>query len=624
MSVDLSRRSVLASAGAIGAAALVGAGQAQASSRSRSAALVVHNARVYTGVRGAPLREAVAVGRDGTILAVGRTADLRRYVGRDTESIDAHGATVMSGLHDGHAHPLSAGERSLNPSLGNDTYTVAELQAKLTGFLTDSAAAEPDGWLRVEDWNPVGLPVGTATDRALLDALPTRRPIALFGSDGHNLWANTRALEIAGITGSTPNPPAGEIVHRADGTPSGLLKDDAQGLLSSRIPAPTEQDLVTACAKVLGQAASFGITAFMDASVSEARLKRYEALASSGRLPQRILPALRLSAEQTKDPAAALAYVRGLRGKYEYVPGLTFGTVKVFLDGVIEYPAQTAALLSPYLDGNGKATDNVGDLYVTAADYGRLSTTLDRDGWQMHAHAIGDGAVRAALDGYEQALRVNGRRGHRHTVAHLQLVHPDDYRRFAALDVVASFQLQWAQRDVWTMDALLPYIGPERHRRLYPARSLERQGARLAGGSDWPVDSLNPWNQIRTAIDRHGTAGEDSLYPELQGLGRDTSLWMHTAGAAYQMRMERRTGTLAPGREADLILLDRDVTRVPVTEISDTAVRLTLIGGKVVHEALDAPTSAGKAAQSAVARPAALGSVHGDAGRHEACGCTQA
>ncbi|MFI5546929.1 amidohydrolase [Streptomyces sp. NPDC051815] len=633
-SSPLSRRGLLAAAGAVGAAGLVGGPAAAAdgygASRARGpAALVVHNARVFTGTSGGAPVDAVAVGRDGTILDTGRGTALRRHIGRDTEVVDARGNTLMSGIHDGHVHPLGAGDRSLRPSLEGAETTLAELREILGGFLaeTGGTGAEPDGWLVVEDWNPVGLlPAGTVPHHTMLDALPTRRPVVLVGGDGHNLWANRRALDIAGVTAATPDPPGGRIVKGADGLPTGVLKDDAQELVKRHVPAPTREQLVAACAKVLEQAAASGVTTMMDALVGRHELELYRDLASAGRLPQRIVPALRLEVEQTRDPAGALAYARGLRREFERVPGLRFGTVKVFLDGVIEYPAQTAALLEPYLDGStGKPTGNRGELYTSAADYGRLTAAFNAAGWQMHAHGLGDRAVRTALDGYAYARRVTGRRDPRNAVAHLQLVDPADLRRFAALGVAACMQLQWAARDTWTMEALLPYIGERRHRWMYPARSLERAGARLAGGSDWPVDALQVWNQVRTAVDRRGAHGQGELYRELEGLGRASALRMHTHGTAWQLRQESLTGTVERGRAADLVLLDRDVERCPVADISDTVVELTLVGGRVVH---DAASTAGRAAAGRLTRatsgprPATYAAVHG--GRHRNCGCTEA
>uniref|UniRef100_UPI000AA1EC8D amidohydrolase n=1 Tax=Streptomyces aureus TaxID=193461 RepID=UPI000AA1EC8D len=316
MTSSLSRRTVLAAAGAAGLVGVAGS-PAAAGSRPRSASLVVHNARVFTGRSGGRPVQAVAVGRDGRILATGRGNELRRLVGRDTEVVDARGATVMSGIHDGHVHPLGAGSRSLRPSLEGAETTREELLAILTGFLQDSPGQEPDGWLVVEDWNPIGLlPQGSLPHHSLLDALPTRRPVALVGGDGHNIWVNGRALEIAGITAATPDPVGGKIVKGADGRPTGVLKDDAQPLVTRHIPEPSEAELVAACARVLAQAAASGVTTMMDALVGRGELGTYRALAAAGKLPQRIVPAIRLDPDQAKDPAAALAYARGLRREF--------------------------------------------------------------------------------------------------------------------------------------------------------------------------------------------------------------------------------------------------------------------------------------------------------------------
>uniref|UniRef100_UPI0018D01759 amidohydrolase n=1 Tax=Streptomyces clavuligerus TaxID=1901 RepID=UPI0018D01759 len=420
--------------------------------------------------------------------------------------------------------------------------------------------------------------------------------MALLGADGHVAWVNQRALDLAGITRGTPDPPGGTIVRDPDGSPTGLLKDDALYAVTRQIPGPEGDRLHTACARMFARAAAQGVTSFLDAACTDWELGVYAALASSGRLPQRIATALRLDPEEVADPPEALSWLRDARKEFGDIPKVSVRTAKVFLDGVIEHPTQSAALIDPYLDGDGRLTGRRGDLFADAAAFGRLAVLLDRHGFQLHAHAIGDRAVRTALDGYERALRANGPRGNRHTVAHLQLVHPDDLPRFARLGVVACMQLQWAVRNAWTVDALLPYLGERRHRLLYPARSLERHGAVLAGGSDWPVDPLAVWNQIRTAVDREGTAAEQgALHPGLEGLARAAALRMHTEGAARQLRIDHRVGRLTPGRAADLIVLDRDVTRIPVREIGDTQVRLTLVGGRTVF---DAETEEGKAVRA--------------------------
>ncbi|MFB7176003.1 amidohydrolase [Streptomyces sp. NPDC056254] len=544
---------------------------------------------MLTGEPGAlgRIREAIAIGRDGTVLGTGTSAEMRRFSGRDTEILDARGGTVMSGIHDGHAHVLGAGAVSLNPSLRNAELTVPQLQETLSGFLRDSADDNPDRWLTVEGWYPVGL----LPDRALphhryLDALPTRRPIVLVGNDGHNVWVNQRALDLAGITATTPDPVGGKIARDADGQPTGVLTDDAQKLVTRLIPAPGEAELTSGCARVLAQAAASGITTFLDIVTGPSDLRRYAALAESGRLPQRIHPAIRISTELAKDPAATLAYLQDLRTQFDQIPGVRIGTAKIYLDGIADYPAQTAALIDPYLSPSGNPTTHYGDLYVSGPDFGRLATVLDDAGWQVHVHAIGDRAVRTALDGFQTARRANGPRDNRHTIAHLQMVHPDDFPRFSSLGVIACMQLQWARQETWNMESLLPYIGPERHKRIFPARSLEQHGAMLTGGSDWPTEPLQPFNQVRTAVDRLGAdAPRGPLYSELESISRMSSLAMHTRGTAIQLHQEHLTGTLTEGRAADLLLLDRDVTTGPVQEISNAQVRLTLIAGRAVHDA---------------------------------------
>ncbi|WP_338682399.1 amidohydrolase [Streptomyces acidiscabies] len=589
----LRRRTFLASAGA---GALAVATPARAA--TGRVTTVVVNGRVFTG--SGPCAQAVAVGGDGRILAVGSDAEIRRRIGPRTVVVDARGGTVMPGIQDGHMHPLGAAAQSLNPSLRNESLTVPQFQARLQEMLDATAAQEPDGWLQVTDWNPVGLlPAGTVADRTLLDALNTRRPVHLQGSDFHNSLVNTRALALAGIDRTTPDPPGGQIVRDRAGEPTGLFKDDAQALVSRVIPPPSAERLEEAQARMADALLATGITSFLDASSDENSIRTYAALMAKGLLPQRITPALVLDAGLARKPREAAEYLRDLRKRYAGPAALRLTTAKVFLDGVMEFPAQTAALLTPYLDADGRPTDHRGELHVGDKDYRALVRTLDADGWQLHAHAIGDRAVRTALNAYEAVARSR----HRHTITHLQLVHPADYGRLARAGVVASMQLQWAAPTAFTLDALRPYLGPERYARLYPARSLARAGVRLAGGSDWPVDPLLPFTQLATAIDRSNPLGDEPPLNGAEGLTRTQSLVMHTAGAAYQLH-DDASGAVRPGLRGDLMVLDRDLTRVPVKEIRGTAVRYTLVAGRVVH---DAGSGAGRARAEAARRLGALG-----------------
>ncbi|MFZ0322901.1 MAG: amidohydrolase, partial [Actinomycetes bacterium] len=549
---DLTRRTFLAGSGLAAAGTLLAGapGMARASTAPKIAT-VVTNGRVWTGC--GPDAQAIAIDARGGIAAVGSNREISRLAGSGTETVDAGGNTVIAGIHDGHVHPTAVVQYLIYPTLDDAQLTLAEMQAQLQAFLDDPATVFPGGWLVVLGWNPVACPVDALpANKSYLDVLTTDRPIILRGSDGHNSFVNSKALELAGISASTPNPPGGQIVHEANGQPSGVLVDNAQGLVMSLIPEPTTEEQLPYMQQISWFMASKGITSFLDAWVSEESLQLYSALSASGGLLQRGQTALLVPQSLFDKPKQALAWARGLAQQYTATTGMRIRTVKIFLDGVMEYPAQTASLLQPYLDGDGQPTDNYGSLYVDNPTLAKLVTEFDRAGWQVHFHAIGDRAVRTGLDAFAAARKANGVTNGRHTIAHLQLIDPADYSRFAKLGVVPVWQLQWACDDYWTGPALQPYIGDARHARLYPAHSVQVTGSRMAGGSDWPVDPLSPWNQVATAVDRIGMGGlpesgaggtGQPLDPD-QALSLSTSLRLHTAGSAYQLHQDKTTGTL--------------------------------------------------------------------------------
>jgi predicted amidohydrolase YtcJ len=626
---NLSRRHFLGAATATAAAAAttVVPGLTQSASASGSkATTIIRNARVFVGDNANTMADAVAIGSDGRILAVGTNKQVAAYSGYSTQVVDAKGGTVMSGIHDGHVHPMYAGLRALNPSLEDAELSATEVQDILVTFLADPAfGSEPDAWLSVEAWNPAGTPSDTLPHKDILDQVATSRPIALNGSDGHNLWVNSKALQIAGIDANTPDPSDGEIVRDNNGEPTGVLKDGAQGLVTQYIPEPTPEEMYDAFVSAFAQMAAGGITTILDAWVAPWQLDFYAAMAGNGHLLTRTFPAMLAGTGKVNHPRRYLSKVKGLAATYGDVPNLHFGNIKIFMDGVIEYPAQTAALLKPYLDADGNPTENYGDLYFDAETLGRFTQVFDAAGWQVHTHAIGDGAVRAALDGFQIAREANGNTLKRHTIAHLQLVHPNDYARFAELNVVPTMQLQWATRNVWTMDALLPFIGEKRHARMYPAKSMLDAGAPLAGGSDWPVDPLYPWNQVQSAIDRMGLYGEESPLGIHEAISRRASLRMHTRGTAYQLHQDKKTGTVEVGKLADLVVLDRDVTTCPVSEIKDSVPQLTLVGGEATFDITTASgRTARRALEAGMATKGLVGRLRHDklGGRHSGCPCT--
>ena len=381
-----------------------------------------------------------------------------------------------------------------------------------------------------------------------LDALPTQRPILVTSLDGHIALANSRALELAGIDSSTPDPPGGEIRRGRGREPTGILLDNAIGLVAKLIPAPTAEENADALAAGYELMAQIG-----DHLLPARRRRRARARRARGARrprPAAAAPARRRSwsrPRRPRIPAAMLARVEALRATYGR-PGIAIDNLKMFFDGVIEYPTQTAALLEPYRVNKGTKDDphwvagkDRGPTYWKPAVANAAITAADAAGWQVHVHAIGDRAVRSALDGFEAALAANGATDRRHTITHLELIDPADFPRFKQLGVLASMQMQWAERDSYTVDRLRDYLGPKRYRNVYPAGSLHRAGALLCGGSDWPVDPLLPFRQIEMAVNR--TA--DEVYagdPKPLFGGQGISLRALAGDAHAQLRLPAPPG----------------------------------------------------------------------------------
>ena len=361
-----------------------------------------------------------------------------------------------------------------------------------------------------------------------------------------------------------------------------------------KIPPLTTEQNADALQVAHKEIAQQGVTSYLDASAGEAELAALAALADRGQLTVRPYAAITVGPELAADPAGLLARLERLRSAHAR-RGVTIGTVKMFFDGVIEHPTQTAALLEPYRVNKGTKRNprwvpgkSRGPTYFRQGVANRAIAALDAAGWQVHVHAIGDRAVRSALDACEAARRRRPSGDNRHTITHLELVDPSDFRRFRRLGVLASMQLQWAEQDSYTVDALKPYIGARRWRYTYPAGSLEEAGARLCGGSDWPVDPLLPFRQIEMAVNRTADEVYEGYRRPLfaqEGLSLRRSLTMHTRNGAYQLHREHLSGQIRAGLAADLIVLDRDVLGVPLRRVSKTNVTLTMVGGRVVHRA---------------------------------------
>jgi hypothetical protein len=386
---------------------------------------------------------------------------------------------------------------------------------------------------------------------------------------------------MAGITTDTPDPKDGRIERDSDGEPQGTLHEGAMDLVKRVVPATTQGELMEALRIAQAYLHSLGITAWQDAIVEPADLDAYLAVVDSGALTARVVGALWWDRARGVDQVRDLVAMRQRAAD----TGSRFraGTVKIMQDGVIEN--FTAAVLRPYLDAAGDPTENAGLSFVDPAVLKEGITELDREGFQVHVHAIGERAVREALDAFE-AASVNGRRDARHHIAHIQVVHPDDVPRFAQLRVVANGQPYWACLDGQMRDLTIPFLGPERASWQYPFASLIRSGATLAFGSDWPVSTPDPLKEIQVAVTRAPDEdAEAATFLPDQRLSLGAALEAFTQGSAFVNHLDSDTGTIDVGKAGDIVVLDRNLFGVEPSDIGQARVLLTLIEGDPVYAA---------------------------------------
>ncbi|MCC6755570.1 MAG: amidohydrolase [Solirubrobacterales bacterium] len=553
------------------------------SARAASADTVLRNGTVLTMDKKDSVASAVAI-RKGRIVYTGTDRGVRKWIGKNTKVMNLKGATAMPGMVDGHAHPLLGGDVIDDCDLGNIEATIPELLAVMTECDQADPAKDNSDWLKVSNWNPVGvLPQGTVVTRQDLDTAFPNRPIYIQGSDFHNSWVNSRALEIAGITSETPNPPNGEFVRDELGNPTGLLKDGAQRIVRASIPPKPFDEAVADGLRGIKAMNATGITTTAESVAEPDSFKVWKELNRTGKLSIRMNSFPAIGSEETADQA--WKDYRDLQREFEggrlRLPG-----IKLVLDGVIEYPAQTAALLKPYLmedGGQWVPGNNRGELYHSNAQTNALVKLFDQKKRLIHMHAIGDRATRQGLNAAAVARKANHSAKRLNiSIGHLQLVDPADYPRFRKLGVIANMQLQWAISNFWTEEALRPYIGEQRYKRMYPAHSLVAAGAPFSMGSDWPVDPLNPWREIMTARTRSSSYG-GPLNPS-QGISLKRALKAHTMGAAVQLGLGKKIGSLEPGKFADIVVVDRNPLKAKVSSIENTKVLRTMVQGETVYK----------------------------------------
>jgi predicted amidohydrolase YtcJ len=514
------------------------------------------------------------------IMAVGH-AEVTELVGPGTEVVDLGGRLLIPGFQDAHVHPVGGG-LELGACDLTGAVTLEEYRQRISAY----AAANPDAsWITGGGWSMETFP-GGIPDRLILDELVPDRPVFLPNRDHHGGWANTRALEIAGIDAQTPDPVDGRIEREPDGAPIGALQEGAMQLVAKHVPAATEDDLVAGLLRAQDLLHSLGITAWQDALVaSEGPLGdvagTYRIAQDRDLLTARVVGALWWERDQGLEQLERLLEVREqlTRGR------MTASTVKIMQDGVAEN--HTAAMLSPYLrHGCGCAAGGRHDglSFVDPTALPDYVTALDAQGFQVHFHALGDRAVREALDAIEAARTAHGFNDHRHHLAHVQVVHPDDVPRFRALGATANMQPLWAAHEPQMDELTIPFLGPERSSWQYPFADLQREGAVLAAGSDWPVSSPDPIQGIHVAVNRVGPGADAEAFLPEQRLPLGVALGAYTAGTAYVNHLDD-TGTIAVGNLADLAVLDRDPFAGPASEICRTTVEQTFVGGRRVYAA---------------------------------------
>lgn len=551
-----------------------------------SADLAFVNGAVYTVDAARSWAQAVAV-TEGRIVRVGRDDDVRDLIGSATQVVDLAGQMLVPGFQDAHVHPVYGGIDMLQCDL-HDLGTKEEYLEAIVSY----AKTNPDEeWILGGGWAQDAFPRG-CPDRADLDAIVPDRPIFLPNRDGHSAWVNSKALEVAGITRETPDPADGRIERRENGEPQGTLHEGAMTPVRDRQPELQPETVLAGLLKGQAYLHSLGITAWQDAIVDRQReggnFDAYLTAARDDRLTARVVAALwwdrARGLEQVEDLVAMRA--EGVVGRFAAT------SVKIMQDGVCEN--FTAAVLDPYLDEHGHATENRGISFVDPEILNEAVPRLDGLGFQVHFHALAERAVREALDAIEAARRANGWTDGRHHVAHIQVVHPDDLPRFRELGAVANAQPLWAAHEAQMDELTIPFLGEPRWRWQYPFASLRRHGAVLAMGSDWSVSSPDPLEEIHVAVNRtvpstytYRVDNSEPFLPE-ERLDLASSIAAFTMGSAFVNHLDIDTGSIEVGKVADVAVLDRNLFAHPEDEIANARCLQTYVEGTRVYAAADA------------------------------------
>ena len=534
------------------------------------------NARIFTAEPVHPYAEAVAI-RNDKIVAVGSCEEASKAVDKQAEQIDLHGQWLLPGFIDSHSHSISGGLALISADVSDKVESMHDLVV-----FVDETRKTGKG-MQGDILSVSGMPLAFWSKTNELNAHFSEGayagvPVYLSGMDYHTGWVNRALLRRAGITRDFIQhlAPTERQYYGlgADLEPTGFLVDAGLRKIQEILPAPTKEKLLEAGRAALQYNHSLGITSWLDPLVDESVLETYRQLAQRGELTAHVVAFPQVFA---RHPSAELAAVQKLQREFSSVPNLTVSGVKIFADGVVEFPSQTAAMSKPY-----RNSEKSGELLFDPSRFAELVIAADKLGLIVHVHALGDRAVKESLNGIEAARKANGNSGLPHTLTHVQFADPEDFPRFRQLGVVAALQLLWASAGKDTIELVKPHIDPALYQWQYPARSLLDNGAVISGASDWPVSSANVFAAIYQAETRKGPEG---VLDPSQRMPREAMLYAYTRESARAMNQQDVIGSIAPGKQADLVLVDRDVLTVSPEELRGTKVIWTIVGGKTVYRA---------------------------------------
>ena len=533
-----------------------------------------YHAKIFTADPQNPYAEAVAI-RGDKILAVGNLPEVEKAAPNTTRT-DLDGKSLFPGFIDSHSHTIDGGLNLIHADATDKVDTLNQLPA----FVAE--AKKSGRGMHGDILEILGLPLAfwSHTDTLNQDfstGAYEKQAIIFRGMDGHTAWANRAMLQRAGITAdylkSLNADQRSYFGFDKNMKPNGFLVDAGQDKVDRLMPEPTDAEILAAAHAALEYNYSLGITAWLEPSAPESALKAYKMLADRGELNSEVDAFPKVLA---KDPPAELAFVHQQQQTYGHIPHLHVSGIKVFADGVAEFPSQTANLTKPY-----KNSGRNGELLFDQKTFNQLCIAADKEGLIIHVHAIGDGAVKAALDGIAAARAANGDSHLPDTLTHEQFVRPEDFPRFRELGVISALQLFWAEASNDTIEILKPYVDPEIYKWQYPARSILDNGGIISGASDWPVSTANVFRAIYKAETRKGDEG---VLDATQAMPREAMFYAYTLNSAKALNLDS-IGVIAPGKRADLVLLDRDVLTVSPEEMRDTKVLWTMVAGKTVYHA---------------------------------------